>query len=61
MKLACSRSHGCVARAGSSCRRVCANKLNGGKGEGLVLPPFFLREEVCAVIDYNPASLAMPG
>lgn len=39
-KLACSRSYGCVARAGSSCREACFGKCLGGKGKGLVPFPF---------------------
>ena len=39
-KLACSRSHGCVARAGSSCRENCFGGSRGGKGDGFVHPLF---------------------
>jgi hypothetical protein len=39
-KLACSRSHGCVARAGSSCRENCFGNSPGGKGDGFVHPLF---------------------
>ncbi len=50
-KLACSRSHGCVARAGSSCRENCFGGSRGGKGDGFVHPLF-----CCAMLFFSRAA-----
>ena len=53
-KLACSRSHGCVARAGSSCRENCFGGSRGGKGDGFVHPLF-----CCAMLFFASCETSM--
>lgn len=52
-KLACSRSHGCVARAGSSCREESLRCISRWKRGRIRPSPFFLKDEVAEGLSRN--------